>query len=324
MRTCTKCGAKNDDDAEFCSECGTKIASDNPSKVEDASEQEQSANGLVATAKAWFVRLDPTSRKIMIGALIAIGALVVILVVVLLSANGSGTPTNSSGDTTYSSGSTSDSENSVTVPDVVNKTQEQAKGALADEGLNVAVQQEYNAIVAAGSVVSQDPASGESTSKGSTITLVVSQGPEQLRLELDGDDNAIYTDDGVSVSGGGMTDNRGNTYEKGLLFDTQNTDAEGGAAFALNKKYTKFTATIALPDGEKDSDGISRILIYYDTNPKPVFQSRSITKGFMPQSVSLDVTGVQDIKICIRTESYSLTDPIPPCSLIVGNPVFTN
>lgn len=66
----------------------------------------------------------------------------------------------------------------VTVPNVVNQTQSAATTAINGAGLSVGtVVQQSSATVAAGSVVSQSPASGTGVPAGSAVNLVVSTGP---------------------------------------------------------------------------------------------------------------------------------------------------
>ena len=71
----------------------------------------------------------------------------------------------------------------VTVPDVVGMTQSEAQTATTGAGLVVgAVTEQYNAMVPAGQVISQNPAAGADVVLGSMVDLVVSCGP------WDGDD----------------------------------------------------------------------------------------------------------------------------------------
>ena len=66
----------------------------------------------------------------------------------------------------------------VTVPNVVNQTQAAATTAITGAGLVVGtVTQQSNATVPAGSVSSQNPASGVGVPAGSAVNLVVSTGP---------------------------------------------------------------------------------------------------------------------------------------------------
>ncbi|MBW7864887.1 MAG: PASTA domain-containing protein, partial [Candidatus Hydrogenedentes bacterium] len=67
----------------------------------------------------------------------------------------------------------------VTVPNVVGKTQSAAQTAITSAGLTVGtVTQEYHATVASGLVISQNPAANSSVATGSTVSLVVSKGPQ--------------------------------------------------------------------------------------------------------------------------------------------------
>ena len=66
----------------------------------------------------------------------------------------------------------------VTVPNVVNQPQAAAVTAITGAGLGVGtVTQQSSATVAAGSVISQNPAAGVGVAAGSVVNLVVSSGP---------------------------------------------------------------------------------------------------------------------------------------------------
>ena len=64
------------------------------------------------------------------------------------------------------------------VPDVVGKTEEEAKQALLNAGFQVEVDEEYDEEVEEGYVISQSPEGETKAEKGSTITIVVSKGEE--------------------------------------------------------------------------------------------------------------------------------------------------
>jgi hypothetical protein len=66
----------------------------------------------------------------------------------------------------------------VTVPDVVGKSQADASIAIIYQGLITgAVSNTNSSIIGAGSIVSQDPAASVSATRGSAVNLVVSSGP---------------------------------------------------------------------------------------------------------------------------------------------------
>ncbi len=68
--------------------------------------------------------------------------------------------------------------NMITVPDVVNMTQEDAEAAFAAIPIGISVSTDYSLTVPAGSVISQNINSGEKLLMGSFVTVVVSVGPE--------------------------------------------------------------------------------------------------------------------------------------------------
>ena len=68
----------------------------------------------------------------------------------------------------------------VEVPNVVGKTENEAVNALKKAELEFRKNYKYSDSVAAGTVISQDPANGESVEKGTTVTIVISQGEESV------------------------------------------------------------------------------------------------------------------------------------------------
>jgi len=70
----------------------------------------------------------------------------------------------------------------VTVPDVVDKTQDEASSTLTKAGFKLNVTQDYSDTVPAGSVIRQDPVARASVAKFSTVNLVISQGPRLITL----------------------------------------------------------------------------------------------------------------------------------------------
>jgi serine/threonine-protein kinase len=66
----------------------------------------------------------------------------------------------------------------VQVPDVVGDSRQEAEVTLGQAGLRVAIGQEVPDESPAGTVIDQDPAGGQEVDPGSTVTLVLSAGPE--------------------------------------------------------------------------------------------------------------------------------------------------
>ncbi len=75
----------------------------------------------------------------------------------------------------------------VAVPDLSNKSAQQAQDSLQKAGFTVAIQQKADNKVATGNVISTQPLGGSRVDKGSTITVQVSTGPAQVQIpRLDG------------------------------------------------------------------------------------------------------------------------------------------
>jgi serine/threonine-protein kinase len=70
----------------------------------------------------------------------------------------------------------------VAVPDVVNKSQDEASSTLTGAGFKLNLEQDYSDTVPAGSVIRQDPSAKSSVAKFSTVNLVISQGPLLVTL----------------------------------------------------------------------------------------------------------------------------------------------
>lgn len=68
------------------------------------------------------------------------------------------------------------------VPDVVGKKRTDAEKAIKAAGFKVKVTEDYSETTPEGSVISQDPDSGVSIDAGSTITIVVSKGPNLVKV----------------------------------------------------------------------------------------------------------------------------------------------
>ena len=67
----------------------------------------------------------------------------------------------------------------VPVPSVVGQTRANAESILRNAGFNVAIAEQFHNTVAAGNVISVNPASGTRHPRGATVTIAVSMGPEQ-------------------------------------------------------------------------------------------------------------------------------------------------
>jgi eukaryotic-like serine/threonine-protein kinase len=70
----------------------------------------------------------------------------------------------------------------VAIPNLQNQTESDARVALTQLELQSAVEQEASSTVEVGRVIRTVPAAGEQAPKGSTVTVVVSSGPEQIPI----------------------------------------------------------------------------------------------------------------------------------------------
>jgi len=89
----------------------------------------------------------------------------------------------------------------VTVPDLSNKTLEQAKAILAAAKLTLGtVTEQYHSVVAVGHIISQNPKVGSAALSGHAVTVVVSKGRQDA---VEGEDSV----EGESVLEGERMDN---------------------------------------------------------------------------------------------------------------------
>lgn len=73
----------------------------------------------------------------------------------------------------------------VSVPDVKNLTVDQASARLSQDGLVLGTTTEqYSETVGLGKVISQSPAAGDKTKEGSAVSVVVSLGPEPVKVTV--------------------------------------------------------------------------------------------------------------------------------------------
>jgi serine/threonine-protein kinase len=70
------------------------------------------------------------------------------------------------------------------VPDVTGQSQDSAKSALQSGGFQVTVTTQPSSTVAAGKVISQNPAGGSQAASGSTVTIVVAKAPKNPNVNV--------------------------------------------------------------------------------------------------------------------------------------------
>jgi len=145
---------------------------------------------------------------------------------------------------------------SVAVPGVTNRSRADAVAALTARGFKISTQNQFNATVTAGNVISQVPREGAKAAKGSTITLYISNGPvtvtvPRVKLMLFSYAQQQLTAAGFKVM---KVDAFSDTVRKGRVID------QDPSADAIVPKGTTITLTVstgpnlvAVPDVTKKS-----------------------------------------------------------------------
>jgi beta-lactam-binding protein with PASTA domain/predicted Ser/Thr protein kinase len=92
----------------------------------------------------------------------------------------------------------------VTVPDVTGGSEDEARSALGDRGLRVAVRREDSASEDPGTVLRQEPAAGTRVDAGSTVTITVAREPQEVEVpdvtgEPQADAIARLSDEGFRI-----------------------------------------------------------------------------------------------------------------------------
>ena len=115
-----------------------------------------------------------------VNVLILVAAAVILIVIGIVVAHGSTSRRSTVAEPTTTS-STLVPAHTVTVPNGVNQPLSEATSALKKAGLNVTITNVVND-AAYGSVLSQNPAAGSQVSRGSAVSLIVSEGPSDVRV----------------------------------------------------------------------------------------------------------------------------------------------
>ena len=111
-----------------------------------------------------------------------------------------------------------------TVPDIRNKTASAAESALADAGLSGSSSEEYSDDVPEGQVISQSIDPGSKVSKGTTVSYVVSRGPETKYVTVPGlggytEDQARQRLENAGLKVGTVNEAYSSTVGKGYVID---------------------------------------------------------------------------------------------------------
>jgi eukaryotic-like serine/threonine-protein kinase len=91
------------------------------------------------------------------------------------------------------------------VPDVTGKSESDATSQLKKAGFKVSTSSEYSDSVKSGRVSSQNPSGGGSYPKGSTVTIIISNGPNTVKVpdvigQLESDAKKAISDAGLKAT----------------------------------------------------------------------------------------------------------------------------
>ena len=153
----------------------------------------------------------------------------------------------------------------VPVPDVTGMTRPEAKAALEEENLELgAVSSEYSDTVAEGDVISQSPEAGERIQPGSTVDIVVSDGPEPTVVP-----GVVGQDEDTAVAEleelglvASVQEGTSNEVDEGIVFDQ---DPDEGAEVPDGTTVTIFVSTgpetVTIPDvtGQSTSEARAQL-----------------------------------------------------------------
>jgi serine/threonine-protein kinase len=127
-------------------------------------------------------KLDKMVKWIGVGIIAVILIIAVFVVVKLVGGVSIGSSKTTEATTTENQTTTESSKDKVTVPDLKDKTEEQAKEELNKLGLGFKSSTQASSTVDAGKVISQNVKSGTSVEKNTTVTVVISSGPASVSV----------------------------------------------------------------------------------------------------------------------------------------------
>ena len=129
------------------------------------------------------------------------------------------------------------------VANVVGKTQAEAEETLKAQNLVPAVVENYDPDIPAGQVIKQSPAADTSQPEESTVTIIVSKGPQYITVKFDGNGGSGSND--LTVIYGKTYGKLPTPSRKGYTFTGWTTAKDGGSAVnAETKIFTTDTHTL--------------------------------------------------------------------------------
>jgi serine/threonine-protein kinase len=160
-----------------------------------------------------------------------------------------------SGNTKADKGSTvtltvSKGREQVAVPQVVGLTAKSARGRLDNAGLTASERDENSTTVEKGRVISASPGEGEKVDKGSSVTLVVSSGPEQVAVpDVTG---KTYDEASSTLQAAGLkvtrTDKESDQDPGTVLAQNPKSGVQVATGSSVALIVAKAPSTVAVPD----------------------------------------------------------------------------
>src|ERR687888_1533367 len=152
----------------------------------------------------------------------------------------------------------------VRVPQLVGLTLKSAQGRLTRAGLKSSVREESSDTVPKGRVVSASPQEGQQVDKGSSVSLVVSTGPEQVAVPDETGKSFDEASSDLQAAGFKVTrkDQENTDKDPGtVLGQTPKGGSQAAKGSVVALTVAKAPATVEVPDvtGEDQGDAIARL-----------------------------------------------------------------
>lgn len=141
----------------------------------------------------------------------------------------------------------------VNVPNVMGMVQEQAINELEDAGFTAKVEEQYSTDDDKGNVIDQTPKGGSTAEKGSTVTIVVSQGAEPVQTtkvpDLDGmtESEAEAALKAANLTGKAAEEENDEVDEGTVFWQSQDAGTEVDEGTEIEYKVAKAAETVNVP-----------------------------------------------------------------------------
>ncbi len=146
----------------------------------------------------------------------------------------------------------SGSDETLTIPSLIDSTQSEAEEALTSMGLQVVVDtSRYSSTIEEGHIINTNPGAGSAAVSGDTVTIYVSQGPDTAPVEVLNVTGHYVSEAQTALSGRGLyvfiTEETSDTVEEGIVISQ---DVAGGTMVPAG---TSITLTVSAGSGEEEA-----------------------------------------------------------------------